>query len=127
MTKLIRFVVGIVMPAFIVAGGIANSAVAQDKAAKGMMSSTVILDNAKVRVLLNTFKPGDVNTNILSSSPRVVRALKGGTLERTYADGKKESIVWKSGDVRYLESSPVTYTNKNVGKTEIQLYLVVLK
>lgn len=40
MKKLIRFVVGIVIPAFIMAGGVANSAVAQEKALKEYLVGT---------------------------------------------------------------------------------------
>jgi hypothetical protein len=47
-------------------------------------------------------------------------------MERTYADGKKEKVVWKTGDVRILEAGPA-FTNVNVGKTDVQLYTVMLK
>jgi hypothetical protein len=55
-----------------------------------------------------------------------VRALKGGTLQRTYADGKKEQVVYKTGDVRINEPGPA-YTTKNIGKSEVKLYVVRLK
>ena len=126
MKQLIGFVVGIIVPAFIVAGGIANSAMAQDKAGNAADTRKILAENAKVVALLSTFKPGVKNENPQSSSLRVVRALKGGTMERTYADGKKEKIVWKTGDVRILEAGPA-FTNVNVGKTDVQLYTVMLK
>jgi hypothetical protein len=57
---------------------------------------------------------------------RVVRALKGGTLMRTYADGKTEKVQWKTGEVKWLGPDPV-FATKNVGKTEIVLYVVEVK
>ena len=54
---------------------------------------------------------------------RAVYAMKGGTLERTYEDGKKENIVWKAGESRIIaEKRP--YALKNVGKTVIHLHVV---
>ena len=85
------------------------------------------MENDKVRAFEITFEPGDENTSVPSSSPRVIRALKGDTLQRIYADGKKEDVVWKTGEVRYNAPSSVGYTTKNIGKTELQLYIVVLK
>jgi hypothetical protein len=126
MKNLTRFAVGIVVPAFIMAGGLASSTSAQEKATKGSAVVKVLLDNDKVRVVETTTKPGDTNTAVASSSIRIVRALKGGTLERTYADGKKEDIVWKAGEVRYLDKLPA-YTIKNTGKTVVQTYTVQLK
>jgi hypothetical protein len=55
----------------------------------------------------------------------VTRALTTGTMERTYADGKKETIEWKAGDVKY--SPKGTFVNKNVGKTEVVLFVTTLK
>ena len=56
---------------------------------------------------------------------RVTRALTDGTMERTRPDGKKETVQWKAGDVKY--SPKDTFLNKNVGKTEVVLYTVTLK
>jgi hypothetical protein len=126
MKKLVGFLVGIVVPAFVVAGSVTNSAVAQDKAAKGAPTVKVLLENDKVRVYELTYKPGDENASEPSSASRVVRALKGGTIQRIYADGKKEAVVWKIGQVR-LNGPSQAFTGKNIGKTEILLYVVLLK
>jgi len=126
MKKSLGFLVGIVVPAFIMAGSMTNSAVAQEKAAKATVKPKVLLENDKVRVYEVTQTPGAENSNIPSSSYRIVRALKGGTLQRSYADGKKETVVWKTGEVRWTAPSPA-YTAKNIGKTEILLYVVQLK
>jgi len=104
-------------------------ALAQDKKAdKGAPKATmkVIAENAKVRAYEVTFAPGAENTSVPASSTRVVRALAGGTLERTYTDGKKEKVSYKTGEVRINEVSPA-FTTKNVGKNEIKLYVVQVK
>ena len=36
----------------------------------------------------------------LVTASLAVRALAGGTLQRTYADGKKEKVVYKTGEVK---------------------------
>jgi hypothetical protein len=108
--------------ALVLSGSMLNSAMAQDK--KAIIK--VVAENAKTRAFEVTFAPGAENTAVPSSSVRVVRALAGGTLQRTYADGKKENIVYKTGDVRINEASPA-YTAKNIGKSEVKLYVVLLK
>ena len=97
------------------------------KAEKGQATRKVLLENDKVTVFEVSFKPGEENKAVPSSSYRVVRAIKGGTLTRTYADGKTEKIEYKAGDVRFNEPSKQAYTAKNTGKEEVVLYVVVLK
>jgi len=97
------------------------------KAEKGKAVLKVLAENDKVRVFEVAFKPGDENKAVPSSSFRVVRALKGGTLMRTYADGKTQKTEWKTGEARINEPDKVAYTVKNVGKTDVMLYVVVLK
>ncbi len=126
MKKLVGVLVSIVVPAFLIAGGMVNSAVAQEKAAKATVKPKVLLENDKVRVYEVAFKPGAENTNIPSSSYRVVRYLKGGTLQRTYADGKKQNVSLKAGQVTFGEPGQA-YSTKNIGKTEVLLYVVQLK
>lgn len=120
------FLVGIVVPSFILVGGVITSAGAQDKDAKGSPVIKVLLDNDKVRAQEITWKPGDVNTTIATSSYRINKVLKGGTLLNTYADGQKKTVIRKTGEVYMLEPSPA-YTATNIGKTELKLYSVVLK
>ncbi|HSW84133.1 MAG TPA: hypothetical protein VLH12_11690 [Usitatibacter sp.] len=97
------------------------------KAAKGEAKTTVLLENDKVKVNLVEYKPGEENKAVPSSSSRVVHALKGGTLTRTYADGKTESVVWKNDEWRFNEPTKQAYTAKNTGKTDIVLHVVQLK
>jgi hypothetical protein len=126
MKKLVGFLVGIVVPAFIMAGSVTNSAVAQDKAAKGAPTVKVLLENDKVKVFESTYRPGDVNTGVASSATRIIRVMKGGTIERSYTDGKKETLVLKTGAVNFYTQLPA-YNVKNIGKTVFQVYVVQLK
>jgi hypothetical protein len=141
MQLLSRFLVSLVVPAFVLAGLVATPAFAQDKAKdakaapmakaeKGKSTTKIVLDNDKVRVFERTYKPGDVNDEVPSANYRVNYTIKGGTLERTYADGKKEKVEVKAGMTRYLEPAKGPggkYTNKNIGNTDIVSYVVLLK
>ena len=102
---------------------------AQDKKAdKGASKAPmkVLIENDKVRAYETTLAPGAENKAVPSSATRVLRVLSGGTLERTHADGKKEKVEYKTGEVRILNPSPA-YTAKNIGKTEVKLYIVQVK
>ena len=118
------------MVVFALSGLMVNGAIAQDKGKAGKAVPTVaikvITENDKIRVYEATYVPGAENTAVASSSVRVVRALKGGTLERRYADGKKETVEWKAGMVLVVPQSGA-YTTKNVGKSANHLYVVQLK
>jgi predicted metal-dependent enzyme (double-stranded beta helix superfamily) len=117
----------ILMFAFTTEAVMAQEKAKAEKAEKGKAVLKVLAENDKVRVQEVAFKPGDENTSVPSSSTRVVRALKGGTLMRTYADGKTQKVEWKTGEARINEPDKVAYTVKNVGKTDVMLYVVVLK
>jgi hypothetical protein len=122
-----RYFAAAVMSA--VALALSGPAFAQDKKAqkgapKGAMK--VLSENDKVRAYETTLAPGAENNAVPSSATRVLRVLNGGTLERTYADGKKEKVEYKAGHVRILNPSPA-YTAKNIGKTEVKLYIVQVK
>ncbi|RFP09969.1 MULTISPECIES: hypothetical protein [unclassified Duganella] len=84
-----------------------------------------IEQNDRVRVYEATFNPGDVSPSA-KRPMRVVYALKGGVLERTYVDGTKEKIIWKSGETRIMQEER-DYAIKNVGKTKIDLIVTALK
>jgi hypothetical protein len=82
------------------------------------------VDNEKVRVT-ETVYPAGSSSGMQPRGERVVRALNDGMVEKTYADGKKETIQWKAGQVRY--SPKETYSQKNIGKKELRLFVVNLK
>jgi hypothetical protein len=130
-----KFFRAFLVPAIALAAAIAIPAIAQDKskapakAEKGTSTVKVLIDNDRVRVFERSYKPGDTNTEVPSSQYRVNRTMKGGTLERTHSDGKKEKLELKEGVVRYLEPTKggATYTVRNIGKTEVVSYVIVLK
>jgi len=137
MKQLIRLFVSLVVPAFILAGVAASPAVAQDKAKdakaapaakaeKGKAVQKVLHEDDKVRVTETTLKPGDVGANTTRGF-RVSRMLSGGTWERTYADGKKEKVERKTGDVRAAGPDKQAYFNTNTGKTTVVFYTVTIK
>lgn len=104
---------------------VAAAAVAQDKKAP-QAAVHQISENDKVKVYEVTFKAGAENKSVASSSMRVVRAIRGGQLERTYTDGKTEILTWKPGQTRIVQPGPA-YSTKNVGKSVIVLYVVQVK
>jgi len=110
---------------------LAFPAVAQDKAKeaaaakKGEVVLKTILDNDQVRVVHATFRPGDVGAN--TERPlRVIHVIKGGTLTLHYPDGKKEKLVWKTGDTTVRQATPQYYP-KNEGKSDIVLLVTNVK
>jgi len=105
-----------------------NALAQEKKASKGARQAIikVLAENDKVRVTETTYAPGAENKTVSRTQLRVVRALKGGTLERTYDDGKKEKVSYKAGQVRINEPGP-NYVTRNTGKSEVKLYVVTIK
>ncbi|MGF6968703.1 quercetin dioxygenase-like cupin family protein [Paraburkholderia sp. WC7.3g] len=89
------------------------------------MEQKVFVDNERVKVAENTFKPGAESPNIARPF-RVVRAIKGGKFQRIYADGRKEVGQYQTGDVESFDAGP-PHIFKNLGDTEIVLYIVYIK
>jgi hypothetical protein len=123
--------------AFLSLGLIAVPATAQDKAKatkaapakaeKGAAKITPLLENDKVKVYESLYRPGDENKAVATTAYRILRVLKGGTITRTYADGKIEKVAFKTGEVKFLEPFKTAYVSKNEGKSDIQFYVVQLK
>ena len=133
MKHLLRLMMSLVVPAVMLAGVVAGPVMAQDKAKdakaapakKGEAAVKVYLENDQVRVFQATFKPGDVGGNV-ARPLRVIYPVKGGTLTLIYPDGKKEKLVWKTGEVQVRQPSP-QYMPKNEGKSDIVLFVVYVK
>jgi hypothetical protein len=134
MTKSTGLLRVLLLPAIVLAGVVLNPAMAQEKtiekksapaAAAGEVTLKEIEQNDRVRVYEATYKPGDVSASA-KRPMRVVHALQGGTLERSYADGTKDTVQWKTGDTRIL-SEERPYAIKNVGKSVVHLFVVALK
>ena len=82
-------------------------------------------ENDKVKVIDVVEKPGDTGP-MASRLGNVVYVITAGTFERTYADGSKEVLPRKAGEV-FLVKEKRQYSVKNVGKTTIHLIEVVPK
>ena len=130
MKRSMHFFVRLLIAAFALTlmGGL--PAAAQDKAKaqkaeKGKVTTIVLVDNDKVRVTENHYKPGDEGP-MVARGFRVVRALQGGTLQRTYADGKVDKSEWKTGEVR-AQGPDAPYVPKNIGKSDFVVYSVQFK
>ena len=93
------------------------------KIVKAVMND--ILVNDRVRVVEVVMKPG-AETDGVELPLRVTRALKGGSLTRTFPGGKSEKIKFKTGEVRFGEAVS-THVVRNSGHTTIHLYSVFLK
>ena len=127
MNKSTGVLVGMLVPAFVLAWAIAQPAMAQEKKAEKapVRAQKILVNNDRVRVSESVFKPGEVNP-MAKRGYRVTRVLKGNTtVVRTHADGKTEKIEWKEGGV-YVSPADNAST-KNVGKSEVVIYTVVLK
>lgn len=123
----------LIFPAIVLSGAVENLALAQEKkieksdpkGVSGEVTTKEVEQNDKVRVYESTFNPGDVAKSA-KRPMRVIHAIEGGTLERTYDDGKKEIIPWKTGETRIItEERP--YAVKNIGKSVVHLLIVVPK
>jgi len=99
---------------------------AQDKAQKATNSQKVLHDDDRVRVTETTTKPGERGNSVVRGV-RVTRYLQGGTQERTYADGKKEKIERKAGEVVVAGPDKQAYFVTNIGKTTYVTYTVNIK
>ena|SRR5690242_5924132 len=82
------------------------------------------LENARVRVLEATLKPGD-KEQLHSHPAYVIYVIEGGKVRTHGTDGRVVEADFKTGDVIYRE--PVTHWAENIGKTTIRLELVELK
>jgi hypothetical protein len=107
----------------------ASAALFANSAACAEVTTTVLLENDKVKVFEHRFQPGDENHNVPRNA-RVLRAMNAGTLQRIYPDGKTQNVEWKAGEVKFnpaIVGTGPQYTTKNVGQSELVLYLVEIK
>jgi quercetin dioxygenase-like cupin family protein len=89
-------------------------------------SNTIALkmENARVRVLEATLKPGD-KEKTHSHPAYVIYVIAGGKFRNHAVDGTVSDGEFKTGDVIYRD--PITHWAENVGDTTIRLVLVELK
>jgi hypothetical protein len=93
---------GLLIPAILLAGAVAQPAMAQDQKADKkapVRAQKILVDNDRVRVSESVFKPGEENP-MQQRGYRITRVLKGSTsVLRTHSGGKSEKIEWKEGVV----------------------------
>jgi hypothetical protein len=83
---------------------------------------TVLAENEKLVVADVVYQPGDTGA-ASSKDGLVVYHVSGGTIERTYADGSKKIVTYKTGQTTIIaEKRP--YSTKNIGKTAIHEIVV---
>jgi quercetin dioxygenase-like cupin family protein len=124
--KNMRQILGaLIVPVFLVASATLPVAAQDKKAEKGPVRATKVLaDNDRVRVSESVFKPGEVNP-LQKRGYRVTRVLKGSTTVERTTDGKTERLEYKEGSVHIAPAGMTSL--KNVGKSEVTIYTVVLK
>jgi quercetin dioxygenase-like cupin family protein len=97
---------------------------AQDPLVVNSSTIALKLENARVRVLEATLKPGD-KEKTHSHPAYVIYVIEGGRVRTHGTDGSVVEADFKTGDVIYREA--VTHWAENIGKTTIRLELVELK
>jgi hypothetical protein len=93
--------------------------------AAGASTRKVIGENEKLIVTDTVTRPGE-GTAMQSREGWVYIYVSGGKVERTYADGSKEVVPRKSGQV-VLNNEKRPYSTKNIGTTTVHIIVVHLK
>ncbi len=98
---------------------------AQDSAKVSPGVNTVLVENAHVRVVKSTFKPGmKEGTHTHPAGWYIVT--HGGDLKVTAADGKVSHWLAKDGEQAWMEAE-APHTAENVGKGVFEYILVEVK
>ena len=108
----------------IIRSDVASTRSMQDPLVVNSKTIALKLENARVRVLEATLKPG-AKENLHSHPAYVIYVIEGGKVRTHGTDGSVVEADFKTGDVIYRE--PVTHWAENIGKTTIRLELVELK
>lgn len=96
----------------------------QDPLVVNSKTISLKLENARVRVLEATLKPGD-KEKTHSHPAYVIYVIAGGKVRNHAVDGTVTEMEFHTGDVIYRE--PLTHSAENIGNTTIRLELVELK
>lgn len=100
------------------------TASAQDPVKVAPENYKVLLDNAHVRVLELTLKPGQ-KIPMVARPNRVVYAIAPATGTLTGSDGKTTTVTRKAGEAWWRDAE--SHALENTGKTEIHNVVVELK
>ena len=88
-------------------------------------ASKTVFENNKVSIIDSVTKPGEG----LPSAARgglILYYLSGGKIERTYADGTKETVTRKTGQ-SLVNSEMRPYATMNTGSTTVHVIAIRLK
>ena len=104
---------------------ISLNASSQDAVQVSPSVNHVLVDNAHIRVVKSTFKPGAAEgTHTHPAGWYIVT--KGGTLKITHADGKVDEWKAKVGEQAWQEAE-APHQAENVGKTTMEYIYVEVK
>jgi len=127
MRHLAGFIAGIAVGASLATGAFLADSVgaAAVEAAQDQATSTIVFENARVRVKDARFPPGitPMHTHDL---PHVGVVIQGGTLEFRSPDGTTETMKLEPGGAGYRDAN-VTHQPVNTGKTLVRVIEVELK
>jgi hypothetical protein len=84
-----------------------------------------LAESDKLRVIDVVEKPGDTGA-MATRTGTVIYVISGGTFERTFADGTKQTVTRKSGETA-LVTEKRAYGVRNAGATTIHLIEVIPK
>ena len=101
-----------------------HAAFAQDPLVVNAKTLRLKFENARVRVLEATLKPGE-KEHLHSHPSYLFYVIDGGRVRNHSVDGKVSEAEFKAGDVIYRD--PLTHWSENIGTTTIHLILVELK
>ncbi|SRR5258706_9505187 len=90
-----------------------------------MSAPKTIAENSKVLVTETIGKPGE-STPSLNRLGQVYYYVQGGTVELTYSDGTKATVVRKTGEARIITEKRA-YSAKNIGTTTVHVITTTLK
>lgn len=87
--------------------------------------STVLLDNARVRMVEVEYQPGSVSEQHTHPFPRAVYVASGGIVELVAVDGTVTRLEVRRGDALWRPSE--THTVRNIGPTVVTLVETEIK
>jgi hypothetical protein len=88
-------------------------------------SSKTVFENDKVAVMDNVLKPGEEQAS-RDRGGLILYYLSGGTVERIFADGTKETVTRKTGQ-SMVNPEKRPYAVINTGKTTLHTITIKLK
>jgi beta-alanine degradation protein BauB len=119
MTRKLQFVCAIGI------GLLVRTASAQDVMTVAADHYKVLVDNAQVRVVQNTLRPGEKDP-FHTHAAGWYYVTSPGQMKVTHSDGKSEIWDAKAGEAAWMEPEGA-HTSENVGKTVLSYVLVEVK